>query len=168
MQLNQDSAMTKLASMGMDDLPVMEFKPQRCVLDNDWFQKYSALRRQFLSSLTDSFEEIAFMNLNQDEFMGLVMGHAMPENTSLRFRIPLIWGGKLELDNMFMCLTFPHSHNLDRFIIEQSDAQTVFLPDPAKKIYLPSHLGGGGAGGNAASDRLSQATINFASSRGNE
>ena len=168
MQLNQDLAMEKLATLGMDDMPVMQFTPQRCVLENNWFQKYSALRREFLLSLTDSFEEIAFMNLGQDEFMNLVTGHAMPDNTSLRFRIPLIWGGRLELDNMFMCLTFPHSHNLDRFIIEQSDAKTVFLPNPAKKIYLPAHLGGGGAGGNATSDRLSQTAMNFASSRGNE
>ncbi len=168
MQLNQDSAMEKLASMGMDDLPVMKFKPQRCVLEKDWFQKYSVLRKKFLASLTDSMEEIAFMNLSQDEFMGLITGHYMPENTSLRFRVPLIWGGKLELDNMFMCWTFPHSHNLDIFIIDQTDAETIYLPNPEKKIYLPTHLAGGGVGGNAASDRLSQTAINFASSRGNE
>jgi hypothetical protein len=67
-----------------------------------------------------------------------------------------------------MCLTFPHSQNLDRFIIEQSDAQTVFLPNPEKKIYVTTHLGGGGAGGNAASDRLSIAAMNYVSDRGNE
>jgi hypothetical protein len=108
------------------------------------------------------------MNLNRDEFMNLVMGKQMPENTSVRFRIPLLWGGEFSIDNMFMCLTFPHSQNLDRFIIEQSDAQTVFLPNPEKKIYVTTHLGGGGAGGNAASDRLSIAAMNYVSDRGNE
>lgn len=168
MQYNQDSALERLAQLGMDDLPVMEHTPNRCRLDPDWFKKYVALRREFLASLTDSFEEIAFMNLNRDEFMNLIMGKQMPENTSVRFKIPLLWGGGFSVDNMFMCLTFPHSQNLDMFIIEQSDAQTVFLPNPEKKIYVTTHLGGGGAGGNAASDRLSIAAMNYASDRGNE
>ncbi|MBQ6110110.1 MAG: hypothetical protein IJL05_01895 [Alphaproteobacteria bacterium] len=168
MQLTRDSALEKLAKFGMDDMPVIEYIPNRCVIDKDWFQKYSMLRREFLASLTDSFDEIAFMNLSQEEFMNLMMGKKMPENTSLRFRIPLIWGGKLNIDNMFMCLTFPHSHNLDRFIIEQSDAKTVFLPDPAKKIYISTSSSTSSASGNATSDRITQSAAYFASGRGNE
>lgn len=169
MQLNRDSAMARLAAFGMDDMPVIEYIPNRCVIDNDWFQKYSMLRREFLASLTDSFDEIAFMNLSQEEFMNLIMGKKMPENTSLRFRIPLIWGGKLNIDNMFMCLTFPQSHNLDRFIIEQSDAKSIFLPDPAKKIYITTTASSSSASGNATSDRLTQSAVQFVSSgRGNE
>ena len=168
MQLNRDLAMAKLAAMGMDDMPVIEYMPSSCTIDNDWFQKYSMLRREFLASLTDSFDEIAFMNLAQDEFMNLIMGKKMPENTSLRFRIPLIWGGRLSIDNMFMCWTFPHSHNLDRFIIEQSGAKTVFLPDPAKKIYITTSSSASSASGNATSDRLTQSAAQFMSDRGNE
>lgn len=168
MQLNRDSAMTKLAAMGMDDMPVIEYMPNRCMIDNDWFQKYSMLRREFLASLTDSFDEIAFMNLSQEEFMNLIMGKKMPENTSLRFRIPLIWGGKLSIDNMFMCWTFPHSHNLDKFIIEQNGAKTVFLPDPAKKIYITTSSFTNSASGNATPDRLTQSAAQFMSDRGNE
>lgn len=167
MQFNESSALERLTALGMNDMPVMEYTPNRCVIDNDWFIKYSAMRREFLASLTDSFEEIAFLNLSQDEFMNLIMGKQMPDNLSLRFRIPLIWGGKINLDNMFMCLTFPQSHNLDRFIIEQSDAKTVFLPNPAKKIYISTNLATGGTGGNATSDRLSQSAF-FSSGRGNE
>lgn len=168
MQFNEQSALEKLASMGMDDLPVMKYTPVRCALAPDWFKKYSLLRRQFLSSLDDSFEEIAFMNLPQEEFMNLVMGNALPENLSVRFRIPLLWGGDLDISNMFLCWTFPHSYNMDRFIIKQSDANVVFLPNPEKKIYLTSHTGGGGDGGNAASDRLSQSVFNLMSGHTNE
>lgn len=168
MQLNEHSALERLAVLGLDDMPVMEYTPKQCVLESDWFKKYSALRREFLSSLGDSFEEIAFMNLLQDEFVGLITGQSLPENLSIRFKIPLLWGGKLDIDNMFLCFTFPHSFNLDRFIIEQSDAKTVYLPNPERKIYLTTHTGGGGAGGNSASDRLSQSAFNFISGRGNE
>lgn len=167
MQLNRDTATAKLAAMGMDDMPVIEYMPNRCMIDNDWFQKYSMLRREFLASLTDSFDEIAFMNLSQEEFMNLIMGKKMPENTSLRFRIPLIWGGKLNIDNMFMCWTFPHSHNLDKFIIDQNGAKTVFLPDPAKKIYITTSSSTNSASGNATSDRLTQSAAQFMSDRGN-
>ena len=168
MQLNKDLALERLAILGMDDMPVMEYTPRRYVIDADWFKKYSALRREFMESLTDSFEEIAFMNLSQTEFVNLLMGNALPDNISIRFRIPLMWGGELNIDNMFLCWTFPHSYNLDRFIIEQSDAKTKFLPNPEKKVYLTTHTGGGGDGGNASSDRLSQAAFNFMSERGNE
>ena len=168
MQLNQNSALERLANLGMDDMPVIEYTPKYRSLDVDWFKKYSSLRREFLSSLTDSLEEIAFMNLPQNEFINLVMGQSLPDNLSIRFKIPLLWGGELSTKNMFLCWTFPHSHNLDKFIIEQSDAKTVFLPNPEKKVYLTTHTGGGGDGGNASSDRLSQAAIAAMSGRGNE
>ena len=62
-----------------------------------------------------------------------------------------------------------HYDHLTRFLIEQNDAKTVYLPNPKKKIYLPTHTGGGGDGGNATSDRLSQSALNnFMSGRGNE
>ena len=168
MQLNESSAKQRLIALGMDDMPVMEYSPTFCKLDSDWFTKYSNLRREFLSSLTDSIEEITFMNLAQDEFVNLVMGKSLPDNLSIRFRIPLLWGGKLEIENMFLCWTFPHSHNMDRFIIEQSDAKILYLPNPEKKVYITSHTGGGGDGGNATSDRLSQMAFNAMSGRGNE
>ena len=155
MQLNEHSAMEILARMGMDDMPVLEYTPKKCSLDADWFKKYSSLRREFLSSLTDSIEEITFMNLNQEEFINLVMGKSLPDNLSIRFRIPLFLGGDLDTSNMFLCWTFPHSYNLDRFLINQNDATTIFLPNPEKKIYLTSHTGGGGDGGNATSDHRS-------------
>ena len=156
MQLNLESAQTRLANMNMGDMPVVEFRPSPSRVDSDWFSRYKKLCHEFMESLTDSVNELAFMNLTQDEFMALIMGRALPRNTSIRFRIPLIWGGKLETENLFMCWTFPQSNNLDIFIAEQHDAPTVWLPNPAKKVYIPSHNASGGDGGNATDDRLSQ------------
>jgi hypothetical protein len=153
----------------MDDMPLMEFHvPTTPVaVAPDWFARYKNLRRDFMRSLTDSVDQLAFMNLTQDEFMGLVMGRKMPPNTSLRLRVPLIWGGRLEIDNMFMCRTFPNSQNMDRFIIEQLGADTVWLPNPVKKVYVPAHTTGGD-GGNATEDRLAQLAAQMAESKGME
>lgn len=163
MQLNQSTAERKIADMGIPDMPLVEIHPMPHRISPDWFARYKDLCRQFMLSLTDSAETLAFMNLSQDEFMNIILGRSLPQNTSLRLRIPLSWGGKLEIDNMFLCWTFPHSYNMDRFIIEQAGAQTIWLPNPSQKIYLPANTATGGEGGNATDDRLSQLRAEMAS-----
>ena len=54
---------------------------------------------------------------------------------------------------------------MDRFIIAQSGAQTIWMPNPTKKIYLPAHTAGGGDGGNATEDRLAQIGAQIAADR---
>ncbi len=162
MQLTKGAAEKIMADMNMDDLPLVSIRPTPHAVAPDWFARYRNVAREFMQSLTDSVEELAFMNLSQDEFMALLTGRSMPANTSLRFRVPLVWGGELALDNLFMCSTFPHSQNIDRFIINQAGAAEIWLPNPAKKIYVPAHTAGGGAGGNATEDRLAQMAAQIA------
>lgn len=168
MQLNKSSAERRLAELFMDDMPVMEFTVRSVPVSTDWFARYKIIRTEFLRSLTDSIEDLAFLNLSQEEFIDLIMGKKIPNNISIRFRIPLIYGGKLDIENLFLCKTFSNSHNLDRFIIEQSGSATIWLPNPQKKVYVSAHTATGGAGGNATEDRLSQMSAQFAASRGME
>ena len=156
MQLTAGAAEKMISDLGMSDMPLIEVSPTPTPVAPDWFSQYKNLCKQFMMSLTDSVETLAFMNLTQDEFMNLIMGRSVPQNISFRCRVPLVWGGKLEIDNMFICWTFPHSHNMDRFIINQSGNTTIWLPNPAQKVYLPAHTAGGGDGGNATEDRLAQ------------
>jgi hypothetical protein len=156
MQLNASTAEKKINELGIKDMPLIEHTPTRTNVPTDWFSKYKQLCHQFMSELSDSIEELALMNLPQDDFMELIMGNKIPENLSIRFRIPLVWGGNLSIDNMFMCKTFPHSYNMDRFIIAQSGNDTIWLPNPSRKIYLPASTLGGGDGGNGTEDRLTE------------
>ncbi|MBQ8294542.1 MAG: hypothetical protein IJX89_04110 [Alphaproteobacteria bacterium] len=165
MQLSQGAAEKIITDLGMDDMPLTLMRPDCRPVSPNWYARYRELCHEFIMSLTDSVETLAFMNLTQDEFMNLIMGKSVPNNLSIRFRTPLVWGGKLETDNLFMCWTFPHSHNLDRFIIGQSGNEQIWLPNPAKKIYLPAHMASGGDGGNATSDRLSQMAAQIAAGR---
>lgn len=162
MQWTQDFAEKRLADMNMPDMPVVQITPKPVAVSKDWFQKYKELCHEFMRSLTDSVQELALMNLARDEFMELIMGRKIPINLAIRFRKPLLWGGALDTDNLFMCFTFPQSQNLDRFIIEQAGNETIWLPNPEKKIYMPIHSTIAGNGGNATADRLAQigATMN--------
>lgn len=165
MQWTQATAEKRLKDLKMPDMPIMPVVPSGANVSPDWFQKYKALCREFMRSLSDSVQELALMNLSRDEFMNLLMGRVLPGNLSVRFRVPLIWGGQLETDNLFICATFPHSQNLDRFIIEQSENDTIWLPNPEKKIYLPIHSTISGNGGNAVADRLNQFAATVAAGR---
>lgn len=165
MQISKETAEKRLAGMNMKDMPLMNITPSLCTVSPDWFKTYKKLCREFMSSLTDSVQELVFMNIKQDDFMELIMGRKLPENLSIRFRIPLVWGGKLELENLFMCRTFPQSHNLDLFIIDQQGNDNIWLPNPAKKVYVPTHTASGGDGGNATEDRLSQLAAQLANDR---
>ena len=45
---------------------------------------------------------------------------------------------------------------MDRFILTQAGAQTIWLPAPAKKVYWPANVASGGEGGNGTEDRLTE------------
>ena len=162
MKIPENVAIARISQLGMDDMPLIEYTPIPTKLQPDWFEKYHSLCHKFMETLTDCATEIAFMNLSQNEFMALITGRALPRNTSIRWRIPITLGGKMSIENMFLCRTFPHSHNMDRFILEQANNETLWLPNPAHAIYVPTHTANGGTGGNTTSDRLAQVAAQIA------
>ncbi|MCL2538614.1 MAG: hypothetical protein FWF34_01435 [Alphaproteobacteria bacterium] len=164
--MTKTDAERRLADLMMDDVPVMEIPARMATVPSDWFERFKKVRREFMESLSDSIQELSFLNLSQETFMQLLMGRAIPENLSLRWRRPLEYGGELDIKNMFMCPRFPYGQNMDRFIAEQSGNNVLWIPNPAKKIYVPARLLGGGPGGNATSDRLAALAAQFAADRG--
>ncbi|MBQ7185749.1 MAG: hypothetical protein IJR92_03015 [Alphaproteobacteria bacterium] len=165
MQWTESNAEKRLSELKMPDMPIMQIIPKTTPVESNWFQKYKELCHDFVRSLGDSVQELALMNLSRDEFMDLLTGRKIPGNISFRLKIPLVWGGKLDIDNMFMCFTFPQSHNLDRFILEQSGNEIIWVPNPSRKIYLPIHSTITGNGGNAVPDRLNQFAATVSTNR---
>ena len=139
MKISETNAIARISELGMDDMPLIEYTPKPKLLPNDWFMRYRALCHEFMESLSNYATEIAFMNLSQNEFMGLLTGRALPRNTSIRWRIPITLGGEMSIENMFLCRTFPNSHRLDRFIMEQTGHETLWLPNPEKAVYVTTH-----------------------------
>lgn len=162
MKIPENIAIARISELGMDDMPLIEYTPKPTKLSPDWFSTYHKLCHEFMETLTDCATEIAFMNLSQNEFMGLISGRTLPRNTSIRWRIPITLGGEMSIENMFLCRTFPHSHNLDIFLLEQTNNETLWLPNPAHNVYVTTHTAPGGTGGNATTDRLTQMAAQIA------
>jgi len=156
----------RLADLLLEDVPVIEITVRPGTVAPDWFTRFRKIRRELMESLGDSISELSFLDLSQDDFMELLRGRNLPENLSIRWRVPLEYGGELSAANMFLCPTFFAGQNMDRFILEQAGRPTIWLPNPAKKIYIPARLLSGGEGGNATTDRLSAIAAGIAADRG--
>ncbi len=163
----------KLKDFGMDDLPVQHVSFRPVTLDSDWYVKFKKIRREFLQSLSDSVEELMLMNLSMPMLMGLLQNMELPENLSIKFKRPLMYGGEISVDNMYLVAMHPYGQLLDRFLIDQAMdymakmgktptagydyAPELFVPNPAKKVYVPTLRSmNNGAGGNTTSDRMSE------------
>ena len=164
--MTKTDAERRLADLLMDDMPVIEIPAVKVAVQEGWFEQLRKLRRELMESLGDSIQELSFLTLSQQEFMDLLRGHRLPENLSIRWRRPLEYGGELDIKNMFLCPTFFAGQNLDRFSLEQAGARTLWIPNPAKKVYIPAKKAGGGDGGNATTDRLSAIAAQIAADRG--
>jgi len=160
--MTKQEAERRLAELLMDDMPLREIPARITAVAADWFAKLRQLRVEFLKSLTDSIQELSFLNLSEDAFMRLIQGQGIPENLTIRWRHPLEYGGEVSAKNLFLTLRFPYGQNMDRFMIEQSGKPILWFPNPEKKVYIPTKLLSGGDGGNATSDRLSQMAAQFA------
>ncbi len=158
--MDKSVAEKNLKSLLLDGMPIIEIEAKHHPLEKDWYSKYLTVRKRFLESLSEHIETLIFLNLSQDEFMDLIMGRKTPENLSVRFRIPLQWGGKIEIDNMFLCRTFNESNNIDQFILEQFGNTKIWLPNPTKPVYYPTKAPGTAAGGNSSEEITNQEMMN--------
>ena len=155
--MTKTDAERRLDELLLGDVNIVEVVARPVSVAPNWFPRLRKLRRELMQSLDDSIQELSFLDLSKDDFMDLLRGRALPENLSIRFRIPLEYGGELALDNMFVCPSFYAGYNMDRFILEQNGNANLWLPSPAKKIYIPTKVLAGGEGGNATSDRMTTA-----------
>ncbi|MDR2770103.1 MAG: hypothetical protein LBB08_01485 [Rickettsiales bacterium] len=149
-------AQRRLAELLMDDMPLSECEAASTPLPPDWFMRFRAARAEFLKSLGDSMDELVMISLGREDFMSLLSARCIPENLAVRFRRPILYGGRIEPDNMFLITGFPYGFNLNLFMAEQIGSDKIFYPDPAKKVYVSSNILSGSDGGNATANRLEQ------------
>ncbi|MDR2269042.1 MAG: hypothetical protein LBD94_02550 [Rickettsiales bacterium] len=162
---SKHDAEQRLAGFLMDDMPVESCKATPSPFPKDWFRMFRQARIEFMESLDDSVQELALLNLPRDDFINLLTAKTMPENLCLKFRRPILYGGEINPENMFIITNFPYGLNLDIFMAEQSGQGEIWYPNPAKKIYVSMNVLSGGDGGNATSDRLAQAFASMSQNR---
>ena len=153
---NRREAEERLAHYLMDDLPLESSPAAPAPIAADWFARFRAERKRFMETLDDAIQELAMFNLSREDFIGLLTGRALPENLTIRFRRPPLYGGAISADNMFMMTSYPAGLNLDVFMVEQIGQGEIWFPNPKKKIYVSVNMISGTEGGNATSDRLAQ------------
>ncbi len=174
--------LNKLSDIGISDMPIFKVVFQPKNLDENWYPLYKKERRLFLQSLTDSIEELANLNLERNDILNIINGK-LPENLSIRFRVPIMYGGDISKDNMFLLPTNPFNLIIDRFFLIQANdfmkkmsreiksgydfASTLFVPYPLKKVYCPTTGNIAiGDGGNATEDRLAQVAATMLNQQG--
>ena len=157
-----------LSSLGMEDLPLESCPCVPKPLSADWFARFRKERAAFMESLGDSIPELALLNLSQDVFIDLLTGKALPENLTIKFRRPILYGGEISAGNMFMMPLFPPGFNLDIFMALQTGQGEIWYPNPAKKVYVSVNMLTGSEGGNATADRLAQGFAAAQMSQGRE
>lgn len=150
MKMTKETATKKLSLLFMEDMPIIEHKVILTKLSSDWFDKYKKIRNDFLKKIINSLDELFWLNLSEKSIIDLLTKEKIPNNISLRFRVPIIYGGEISIKNMFLCKTFPHSYNIDKFLSEQIGEEKIWLPNPEKDIYIPIHTSGTSGGGNGA------------------
>jgi hypothetical protein len=153
---NINEAEARLENFGISGMRLSACFAHPSQLPADWFQKFLEMRKKFMKSLDDSIAELAIINLSQEDFMDLLRARRIPENLTVRFRRPLVFGGAIEAENMFLTPLFMTGINLDVFMTEQMGQSEIYYPDPAKKVFVTSAGPMAGAGGNATADRLAQ------------
>lgn len=162
-------AEVRLAQLLMEDLPLDECKAVVSALPDNWFSKFRDARHSFLESLGNSVQELALINLSQGDFMRLLSAISIPENLCVKFRKPIIYGGDISPENMFLMVGFPYGFNLNVFMAEQLGQREIWYPNPTKNVYVSVNMLSGGDGGNVTSDRLAQGFASHVSQgHGNE
>ncbi|MDR1027627.1 MAG: hypothetical protein LBL46_04390 [Rickettsiales bacterium] len=153
---NIGDASRALAGFSMESMPLEVCAAVPKAYPADWFPKFREARRAFVAGLADAIPELALLNLSQEDFMDLMSGRRIPENLSIKWRRPILYGGEIAPENMFMLRTFPFGSMLDIFMTGQFGQGEIYYPNPAKKVWMPLDVLSGNVGGNATSDRLAQ------------
>lgn len=144
--MNLTDAKQLLKKLNIYNVDVQKWIVKKINLDKNWYKAYTKIKTEFLFSLSDSIELLYYMNLSQEEIFETIMGKKIPNGISIKFKIPLFLGGELNVNNLYLCRTFPFSFNIDLFIMEQMENKEIFIPCINKKIYDPlssSNIGGG-------------------------
>ncbi len=122
-------------------------------------QDFLKLRADFLQDLTQNYlNDLRAAGLSEESIFYMKKG-ILPANWTVHLKYPLLYGGKLEMENLVLIPEHPFHKLIHTFLNRQlfSDAgkahpKTLYVPVPLGKVYIS---GGDwtGSGGKATSDR---------------
>lgn len=143
--------------VGMD-LMTASYHPYT-INELEFHEKYEQLKQAFLKELMANYiNDLRSADLSEESIFCLGKG-IVPANWTVHLKYPLLYGGKLDLDNLVLMPIHPFHELIHHFLNQQmiSEAgvghpKTLYIPTPIGKVYIS---GGdfSGSGGKATSDR---------------
>ena len=110
----------------------MEIKPMRANIPNDWFARYKKLCHEFMTTLSDCIEEIALINLSQEEFIDLM--NQKVKELNLKNYIKGLEDERVEKENKINSLTdAKYNDGLRKQLTNQIESLKNKEEDSAKK-----------------------------------
>ncbi|MDR1009163.1 MAG: hypothetical protein LBL52_02825 [Rickettsiales bacterium] len=118
-----------------------------------------------------NLQQIVEAGFSKEEAMALAAGH-IPAGIDLYMKAPAEYGLALDFTSVFLVRRHPFRSILDRLLLEQvlhfnagkvpsreagfALPSELYMPNPKGLVFAPALKGLAGAGGNAATDRMSE------------
>ena len=78
MKMTKEFAEKRLSFLFMEDMPIIEHKIVITKLSSDWFSNYKKVRSNFLKKITNSLDELFWLNLSEKSIMDLLTKEKIP------------------------------------------------------------------------------------------
>lgn len=170
----------EIARIGLPEMPLRKAEKTHSHPFLCEQKSYQKLTKEFLQKLGydhKGMEMLWQISLTRQAIIQVREGH-LPENLDIIFKIPLAYGGQIIPENLLLIQSHPFSSLLFQFFRKQcrmfheqtskdpplhgySLPSHLFVCDIKEPVFIPAFLGWASPNGNAATDRVTQSSINF-------
>lgn len=154
-------------NFGGMDLMSARYQPYT-LNEPEFHQQFKLLKRAFLKELTTLYvNDLRSADLSEESIFYLSKGY-LPANWTVHLKYPLLYGGKMALDNLVLIQCHPFHELIHDYLNKQmlsaagiGHPQTLYIPIPLGKVYIPNGEMTG-SGGKKKSDRSATAGLTSA------
>ncbi len=136
--------------------------------EQEFHHQMKHLKRAFLKELVNVYvNDLRSADLSEESIFYLSKGY-LPTNWTIHLKFPLLYGGKMALDNLVLIQCYPFHELIHSYINKQmisaaglGHPKMIYVPVPLGKVYIPNGEMTG-SGGKKKSDRSATAGLTSA------
>ena len=149
------------------DLMGVQYHPYS-LNEKEFHQQMQPLKKAFLNELVTVYiNDLRSADLSEESIFYLSKGH-LPVNWTIHLKYPLLYGGKMTLDNLVLIQCYPFHELIHNYLNKQmisaaglGHPKTLYIPIPLGKVYIPNGEMTG-SGGKKKADRSATAGLTAA------